>query len=353
MKEKHLWINQIKGLCICLVVVYHSVITFYPHLPPLESSTAQYIAKAWIYFNLYLAPFRMPVFFFISGFLVTRYVDSVPWRNCLDKRLWSILWVLALWGIVQWQAIGYLNYWLAPERVLPATNAAYASDGLGFLKAMAVASTSLWYLYALVVYFTLCKFLQRWRVPVLLALVLISIGINFMPTPYWGLNSVIRNMVYYSLGAWFGHQVIQAVVNWHPGRRSWLLIPILILAVALYFKNVNLLLSLCSIVMVMKGFQLVQHRWPLGFGRLLDNLGANTIAIYTTHRIIIEALSLVMLGIFERKAWPEEALLWVLVCYPAFSLMLCAALGLMLRALSRRLARDFFFTPPRLPASAR
>ena len=27
MKQKALWINQIKGLCICLVVIYHSVIT--------------------------------------------------------------------------------------------------------------------------------------------------------------------------------------------------------------------------------------------------------------------------------------------------------------------------------------
>ncbi|HGY7769394.1 TPA: hypothetical protein ACNTSG_000450, partial [Escherichia coli] len=24
MKQKELWINQIKGLCICLVVIYHS-----------------------------------------------------------------------------------------------------------------------------------------------------------------------------------------------------------------------------------------------------------------------------------------------------------------------------------------
>ncbi|WP_247752190.1 hypothetical protein, partial [Citrobacter freundii] len=27
MNKKELWINQIKGLCICLVVIYHSVIT--------------------------------------------------------------------------------------------------------------------------------------------------------------------------------------------------------------------------------------------------------------------------------------------------------------------------------------
>ena len=102
MKQKELWINQIKGLCICLVVIYHSVITFYPHLTTFQHPLSEVLSKCWIYFNLYLAPFRMPVFFFISGYLIRRYIDSVPWGNCLDKRIWSIFWVLALWGVVQW-----------------------------------------------------------------------------------------------------------------------------------------------------------------------------------------------------------------------------------------------------------
>ena len=75
MKQKALWINQIKGLCICLVVIYHSVITFYPHLDGLQHPLSGLLAKCWVYFNLYLAPFRMPVFFFISGYLIRRYID--------------------------------------------------------------------------------------------------------------------------------------------------------------------------------------------------------------------------------------------------------------------------------------
>ncbi len=69
---------------------------------------------------------------------------------------------------------------------------------------MLTASTSLWYLYALVVYFTLCKLLSRWKVPMLALLALASIAINFLPLPWWGMNSVVRNMIYYSLGAWYG-----------------------------------------------------------------------------------------------------------------------------------------------------
>lgn len=67
-ETKELWINQIKGLCICLVVIYHSVITFYPHLSTFQHPLSEVLSKCWIYFNLYLAPFRMPVFLYIRLF---------------------------------------------------------------------------------------------------------------------------------------------------------------------------------------------------------------------------------------------------------------------------------------------
>ena len=104
--------------------------------------------------------------------------------------------------------IDHLNAWLAPDRELAtSSNAAYADSLSGFVRGMLTASTSLWYLYALVVYFTLCKLLSRWKLPVLGLLALASVAINFLPLPWWGMNSVVRNMIYYSLGAWYGAEL--------------------------------------------------------------------------------------------------------------------------------------------------
>ena len=347
MKQKALWINQIKGLCICLVVIYHSVITFYPHLEALHAPLSVLLAKCWVTFNLYLAPFRMPVFFFISGYLVRRYIDEVDWKTCVDKRLWSIIWVLALWGVLQWQALTHLNAWLAPERDLnTASNAAYADSLSGFITGMLTASTSLWYLYALVVYFTLCKLLSRWKLPLIGLLALVSIAINFLPLPWWGMNSVVRNMIYYSLGAWYGVQLM-AWMQARVWRRDALAVAAFgVVSVVLWFVGVPLPLSLLSILLIMALFYRFEQRFSVSPDNLLNVVGSNTIAIYTTHRILIEGVSLFMIHQLNSGTWPVWAELMVVLLYPFASLLVCTLVGLGARKLSTALTGDFFFSPP-------
>ncbi|QFH49420.1 acyltransferase family protein [Leclercia adecarboxylata] len=347
MKKKALWINQIKGLCICLVVIYHSVITFYPHLEALHAPLSVLLAKCWVTFNLYLAPFRMPVFFFISGYLVRRYIDEVDWKTCVDKRLWSIIWVLALWGVLQWQALTHLNAWLAPDRDLnTASNAAYADSLSGFITGMLTASTSLWYLYALVVYFTLCKLLSRWKLPLIGLLALVSIAINFLPLPWWGMNSVVRNMIYYSLGAWYGVQLM-AWMQARVWRRDALAVAAFgVVTVVLWFVGVPLPLSLLSILLIMALFYRFEQRFSVSPDNLLNVVGSNTIAIYTTHRILIEGVSLFMIHQLNSETWPVWAELTVVLLYPFASLLVCTLVGLGARKLSTALTGDFFFSPP-------
>ncbi len=90
--------------------------------------------------------------------------------------------MLALWGVVQWLALSALNQWLAPERDLSnASNAAYADSTGEFLHGMITASTSLWYLYALIVYFVVCKIFSRLALPLFALFVLLSVAVNFVP----------------------------------------------------------------------------------------------------------------------------------------------------------------------------
>ncbi|HHU0693238.1 acyltransferase family protein [Citrobacter sp. Marseille-Q3906] len=349
MNQKELWINQIKGLCICLVVIYHSVITFYPHLTTFQHPLAEMLAKSWIYLNLYLAPFRMPVFFFISGYLIRRYIDSVSWTSCVDKRIWNIVWVLVLWGIVQWLALTTLNGWLAPERDLAhAANAAYADSARDFTRGMLTASTSLWYLYALVVYFILCKTFNRWAFPLLPLLMLLSIAINFFPTPWWGMNSVLRNLPYYSLGAWSGATLMAWIKEVPLGRHALIFTFTALLSVMAWLANVSLLLSLLSIVLIMKMFYQFEQRFGMRANSLLSVIGANTIAIYTTHRILVEAFSLTLIPKLNHAAWPAKVELAVLLIYPFASLLLCTLAGLIVRKFSQKAVADLLFSPPTL-----
>lgn len=347
MKQKALWLNQIKGLCICLVVIYHSVITFYPHLNVFQHPWSQTLSKCWVYFNLYLAPFRMPVFFFISGYLIRRYIDEVPWKETIDKRIWSIVYVLALWGVLQWVGLSQLNAWLAPERDLTnAANAAYADSWVEFLQGMLTASTSLWYLYALVVYFTLCKLLSRWKVPMLVLTILCSLAINYLPLPWWGMNSVVRNMIFYSLGAWYGVSLMAWVKTVQIRRYGVLFALAMVVAFALWMFAMPLPLCLLSIVAIMRLFWELEQRFPPSEKSLLNVVGSNTLAIYTTHRILIEGFSLALIKPLNAGVWPPQAELALLLVYPFATLLICTLSGLLVRKLSSALFGDLFFTPP-------
>ena len=280
MKNKQLWINHIKGLCICLVVIYHSVITFYPHIKGLPPGLSEYVAKSWIYLNLYLAPFRMPVFFFISGYLIHRYINEVKWRACIDKRIWNIFYVLALWGVLQWLGISLINQWLAPDMVRnPASNAAYSETFGQFVVSMAKASTSLWYLYALVVYFLIFKALRALKVPVLIALIGLNVVISFMPLPWWGMNSVVRNMCYYGLGAWFGPQLLAWMKRFRFRQHPLLCGQAVIGSLALYLVKIPVAISVVSIFVIMKFFYTLDSWRESSADAFLNIVGSNTIAI--------------------------------------------------------------------------
>ena len=84
---------------------------------------------------------------------------------------------------------------------------------------------------------------------------------------------------------------------------------------------------------------------------LLNVIGSNTIAIYTTHRILVEIFSLTLLAQMNAARWSPQVELTLLLVYPFVSLFICTVAGLLVRKLSQRAFSDLLFSPPSLPAA--
>ncbi|MGA6530878.1 hypothetical protein ACPEHA_19215, partial [Escherichia coli] len=114
---------------------------------------------------------------------------------------------------------------------------------------------------------------------------------------------------------------------------------------------ISLLLSLVSIVVIMKLFYQYEQRFGMRSTSLLNVIGSNTIAIYTTHRILVEIFSLTLLAQMNAARWSPQVELTLLLVYPFVSLFICTVAGLLVRKLSQRAFSDLLFSPPSLPAA--
>ena len=102
--------------------------------------------------------------------------------------------------------------------------------------------------------------------------------------------------------------------------------------------------------MIMKLFYQYEQRFGMRSTSLLNVIGSNTIAIYTTHRILVEIFSLTLLAQMNAARWsPQVELTLLLVCQ---FVHLCTVAGLLVRKLSQRAFSDLLFSPPpSLPAA--
>ena len=103
----------------------------------------------------------------------------------------------------------------------------------------------------------------------------------------------------------------------------------------------------------MKLFYQFELRFGMRESGPLSVIGANTIAIYTTHRILVELFSLTLIPKINYTAWPAYAELALLLVYPFACLLLCTLFGLLVRKISQKTVADLLFSPPSLSAVSR
>lgn len=187
-RPRLVWADAAKGLCILLVVLHHSTVKHLPSVLPAELGAA---GEAWLALTAALKPIRMPLFFLLSGLFAAGAVRR-PWAQVLTARVLTPYWVYAVW-------LGVIAVVFSLERTMVTNRTQGVGDLLGDLV---FASTGVWFLYALAIYFLLTKALLRWDLRwVVAGSGALAISVSGLPIAAANREAVLVHFVYFLVGA--------------------------------------------------------------------------------------------------------------------------------------------------------
>ncbi len=308
------WADAAKGLCILLVVLHHTTVKHLPSVAPAELAG---VVEGWAALTAALKPIRMPLFFLLSGLFAAGAVRR-PWSQVLTARVLNPYWVYAVW-------LGLLAVVFSVERTLVMNR----TQGLGELVAdLAFASTGVWFLYALAVYFVLTKLLVTLDVrPVVAASALLAVSVSALPMADANREAVLVHFVYFLLGARLPELVHLLADRRRPAT------PLLLAAyVAAAFVLARLgtplsvevtTLSLLGVPLAVRAARALAE-WPRlrGFGAGAARLGRRTLPVYVLHMPV--------LAVVHHLPWPGLLLAEVGTRLPSVAPLVVAAYPLLL-----------------------
>ncbi|CCO44786.1 putative Predicted membrane protein [Vibrio nigripulchritudo SOn1] len=350
-RENINWIDFAKGVCILLVVFHHVMITSY-HLPSISPNEQQeWITQFYELVNKKLAPLRMPLFFLISGFLVYRSATVYPWKDIFYKRIHNIWYIFIVWGVIQWGSITLIQDMSGSvERASSASNALYATSIEDFLALTFSGSSSLWYLYALPIYFIICKlFSQRPRLCVCLFL------ITHFSAQYFGLRwptgSILSNGIFFAIGCFYGSTLFAILAQLRFKSLMFFACLFVFFVIFSFFGvHIGLLKSLLFISVAIVILVNLQKMWD---GKILCWMGKNTLPIYVIHRILLEALALLgvplLLDSFENGYWLTA---WF-VAFPFLATVVVTLVSLLIWKLTNNGYGTFLYSAPVFQSKSR
>lgn len=187
-RPRLVWADAAKGLCILLVVLHHSTVKHLPSVLPAELGA---VGEAWLALTAALKPIRMPLFFLLSGLFAAGALRR-PWAQVLTARVLTPYWVYAVW-------LGVIAVVFSLERTMVTNRTQGVGDLLGDLV---FASTGVWFLYALAVYFLLAKALLRWDLRwVVAGSAALAVSVSGLPMAAANREAVLVHFVYFLVGA--------------------------------------------------------------------------------------------------------------------------------------------------------
>ncbi len=150
------WIDYAKGITIILVVFHHAIGTD----PVYESG----LGNALQDFNELLIYFRMPFFIFIAGLFIKKALDS-ELGSFLEKKVFHFLYLYVLWSLIKTL--------LVPVAINLAQGDVGVALGLidpqNFVGIFISPPDTLWFIYALFIFFVVMRLCRRVPFPVIFA----------------------------------------------------------------------------------------------------------------------------------------------------------------------------------------
>lgn len=333
------WIDSAKGICIFMVVLWHTTIFSYTRIDFGGLALDSWWTGALTAFQ----PLRMPLFFLISGFLAHSAVVRKSWQETFKPRVATLFWLYLLWMAINWVVISLIRTRIpGAAEIIPGD--AYTLNAVEFIRGAFLADSGIWYLYALVLYFLVCKLFHRVAIPLLLTLALLQI-LSEQITQAWNFQKLLDYGLFYALGC-FARDRIALLYAGFSARR-WALVGAALVALmalsratGIFYLSVTQLALACLMVsFAIDTLNLMLRFWQMG---ALKALGRRTLPVYVIHMLLVHPLTLLMVNV-ELDSSAGRAIAAVLPL--AIAAAVCAGCLLVRYVLDRGPGRALFDFP--------
>lgn len=337
--ERIVWIDAARGVSVAAIVLFHVVLWDYT---PLSVGQEPYLDSFWHRQGEILGSVRIPMLLLLSGLLASSKIRS---GFSSPGALRSM--VVNYYFYVLWLVIYFAVFLMIGIQVPHAFNTVEA-----FFRELLIPGTTLWYIFALVVYTLVLTLLHR--VPAWLMLGLVLLGTVLLPESLgvdgmW--EKIIHNLIFFALGVYLA-PMLRGAQTW---LRWWHGLPLAIVAAGALWGSgklpwraagnlLYLSFSLAAAALLLWGVILLcQIRILRHF---LTFIGTRTLSIYVLHAPLIYLLLLA-----EQRIWPKgiQALAQNPLMMSAYPLIVTAVIVAVCLGIERitRNTIPFLFRAPR------
>lgn len=283
------WVDALKGSAIALVVLHHSVVV----LDVLGVATT-----SWLRLDAVLSSVRMPVFFLASGLFARAWVRR-SWPELLRGKVHLLLHVYVVWTLL---LVAF--YVLVP---LPVGVTGVSDSGRDLVLNVVLPGTTLWFVYALAVFFCLTRALRQVPAPAQLAAavalsVLLTSG--WFELPPWTWVKMGTYYVFFLAGC-HGRELVLGLAE---RASTWLVLPLGAVCLLTVREGVGPIatapvLPLVAAAAAVAAAVLLSARVVgLPGGGLLAGLGRRTLQVYLLHTVFVVGLVAVLHPVFDSDA---------------------------------------------------